>query len=308
MKLLPVLPPVCAGPSVPNQQSNMDRIPVPLTFNPDLLWRYPISLPSSPLLDFKTHLPNNLATDPRIWTRDDVVAFLHWCEREFDLQPFDMEMFQMNGKAICLLTRNDLSERSPGAGDVLHNVLQLLVRDASLLRLPSSPVTPTSRHTPYPLSPHSHPPTPNWNVLSQTDHFQTAAHAASLAHFINQGNSVTLSPAPSIDSQSSSPQHADCGGQQQMPIIVPKTEWPYNHGGNGGSGHSDSDSDSYQAHSPQNGHQNESPPNTPNNILAMPPIRSPKKEMMGQSFYRPAAREFFPSDPTPTEPSSTSKC
>ncbi|XP_044737327.1 ets DNA-binding protein pokkuri isoform X2 [Chrysoperla carnea] len=315
MKLLPALPPVFAGNQLPLQPSTMDLKPQttwPLTFNPsELLWRYPIGLPSSPLMDFKTHLPNNLATDPRIWSRDDVVSFLRWCEREFDLQPFDMEMFQMNGKAMCLLTRNDLAERCPGAGDVLHNVLQLLVRDASLLQrcLPSSPVTPTSRHA-YPLSPHSHPPTPNWNILSQgatADHFQNAAHAASLAHFINQGNSVTLSPAPSVDSQSGSPQHADNNSNppQLPPIFVPKTEWTYN--GNG-SNHSDSDEDSYHENSPQNGHHTESPPNTPN-LLAPPPLRSPKKEALTPSSFRPAptaAREFFPSD-APPEPNTNGR-
>jgi ETS translocation variant 6/7 len=38
------------------------------------------------------------ASDPRVWSRDDVATFLRWCEREFDLPHFDMEMFQMNGK------------------------------------------------------------------------------------------------------------------------------------------------------------------------------------------------------------------
>lgn len=112
---------------------------------------------------------------------------------------------------MCLLTRTDLSERAPGSGDVLYNVLQLLVREANLLQrcLPSSPVTPTSRH-PYPLSPHSHPPTPNWNVLAQNGESFPTSHAATLAaHLMAQSNSVTLSPAPSVDSQAGSPQHAE---------------------------------------------------------------------------------------------------
>nr|CAD7399237.1 unnamed protein product [Timema cristinae] len=203
MKLLPLsLPPV----------GTMDRLPLSLPFSPsDLLWRYPLGFPApqqpppmSPLLDFKTHLPNNLASDPRVWSREDVASFLRWCEREFDLPQFEMEMFQMNGKAMCLLTKSDLGERCPGSGDVLHNVVQLLVRDAQTLQrcLPSSPVTPTSRHH-YPLSPHHitspHPNTPNWGMLTPTaTDFQTR----SLVHLVHQGNSVTLSPAPSVDSQS----------------------------------------------------------------------------------------------------------
>ena len=39
--------------------------------------------------------------------------------------------FPFPGKALCLLNKNDLSERCSGAGDVIHNILQLLVREAS---------------------------------------------------------------------------------------------------------------------------------------------------------------------------------
>ncbi|XP_034249550.1 ets DNA-binding protein pokkuri isoform X3 [Thrips palmi] len=190
MKLLPISLP-------PSGVSAMERLPLSLPFGAsDLLWRYPglnfnvqqgANTPqpaAAPMFDFKNHLPAALATDPRIWSREDVCTFLRWCEREFDLPNFDMDMFQMNGKALCLLTKTDLGERCPGAGDVLHNVLQMLVRDAQFLTrcLPSSPVTPTSRHfppahaahgvhsphhVPHPLSPaHTHPPpTPNWSLL-----------------------------------------------------------------------------------------------------------------------------------------------
>lgn len=112
----------------------------------------------------------------------------------------DLFLFRSAGKALCLLTKNDLAERCPGAGDIIHNVLQLLIRDAQSLHrhMPSSPVTPTSR---YPLSPHSHPPTPNWSSLAPPDNPFYANH---LQHFM-ASNSVTLSPAPSIESQAGSP-------------------------------------------------------------------------------------------------------
>lgn len=38
------------------------------------------------------------ACDPRLWNKDDVLAFLRWCEIEFDLPSFDVDLFQMNGK------------------------------------------------------------------------------------------------------------------------------------------------------------------------------------------------------------------
>lgn len=186
----------------------MKLLPIPLSplggpplgmWSSDLLWRYPPA-PPSPLADLKTQLPAQLSTDPRLWGREEVQTFLRWTEREFDLPKFELDLFQMNGKALCLLTKNDLAERCPGAGDIIHNVLQLLIRDAQTIHrhLPSSPVTPTSR---YPLSPHSHPPTPNWSSLAPPDNPFYAQH---LQHFM-QSNSVTLSPAPSVESQAGSP-------------------------------------------------------------------------------------------------------
>lgn len=44
----------------------MDRLPLPLSFSPDMLWRYPVpfspaALPSSPApYDFKTQMPTSL--------------------------------------------------------------------------------------------------------------------------------------------------------------------------------------------------------------------------------------------------------
>lgn len=214
----------------------MKLLPIPLSplggpplgmWSSDLLWRYPPA-PPSPLAELKTQLPTQLSTDPRLWGREEVVIFLRWTEREFDLPKFELDLFQMNGKALCLLTKNDLAERCPGAGDIIHNVLQLLIRDAQSLHrhLPSSPVTPTSR---YPLSPHSHPPTPNWSSLVPPENPFYASH---LQHFM--ANSVTLSPAPSIESQAGSPPQ----NQQETASSVFPTNGAQNSAGNARSGES----------------------------------------------------------------------
>lgn len=203
---------------------------------------------------------------------------------------------------MCLLTRSDLSERAPGSGDVIHNVLQLLVREANNIQrcLPSSPVTPTSRHG-YPLSPHTHPPTPNWNILAQTntDSFHTN-HAASIAaHFMAQNNSVTLSPAPSVDSQAGSPQH------QENQHTFNHSIFGSSSGSNGtGSNQSDSDEESYgDKHL-----QNSSPPNTPSAYSLAPPLQYPPprspKEAASSPAFKTVGREFFPSD---TSEPNTSK-
>lgn len=279
---LPQLPPVSAGGGMTGMDS---RLPpgISLPFSPtELLWRYgpamnfpPTHPPPSPFLDFKTHLPASLASDPRLWSREDVTTFLRWAEREFDLPQFDMDMFQMNGKALCLLTKADLGERCPGAGDVLHNVLSMLARDFNQLQrcLPSSPVTPT-RPSAYPLSPHSHPPTPTWTENPYT------ANLASLM----SANSVTLSPAPSVDSQAGSPGHTE-GAQSQV----------YK---------SDSDEDNQQG-------TTGSPPATPTALAAQrlsevcvkdqpsPTLTQPMMPLTPGAFRTNpanAAREFFPSD------------
>lgn len=84
---------------------SMERLPLP--FSPtELLWRYPLPWappPPSPLGDAKAQLPAGLPPEPRLWTREDVSVFLKWCEREFDLPNFDMDLFQMNGKKKCIL-------------------------------------------------------------------------------------------------------------------------------------------------------------------------------------------------------------
>lgn len=241
----------------------MKLLPIPLSplgapplgmWSSDLLWRYPPA-PPSPLADLKTQLPPQLSTDPRLWGREEVAIFLRWSEREFDIPKFDLELFQMNGKAICLLTKNDLAERCPGAGDVLHNVLQMLVRDSQMLHrhLPSSPVTPTSR---YPLSPHSHPPTPNWSALAPPD---SPFYATHLQQFM-ASNSVTLSPAPSIDSQAGSP--------PQHPETV-QNVFSHQNGNSSGSGSNQSDSDDDSNNYPEGAKilaqnlQQQSPPITP---------------------------------------------
>lgn len=219
-------------------------------------------------------------SDPRLWSREDVAAFLRWAEQEFDLPPFDMDVFQMNGKALCLLTKADMGERCPSAGDVLHNVLSMLVRDYSQLQrcLPSSPVTPT-RPSAYPLSPLSHPPTPTWT--------ETAPYAQNIASLMS-ANSVTLSPAPSVDSQSGSPSHATDANQTQI----------YK-----------SDSDEDNNHQVSSG--NSSPPPTPTALTAqrlsevsvkdqpsptLPSQLMPLTPGAFRSTTANAAREFFPSD------------
>eukprot|EP00096_Caligus_rogercresseyi_P010094 TRINITY_DN3561_c0_g2_i1.p1 TRINITY_DN3561_c0_g2~~TRINITY_DN3561_c0_g2_i1.p1 ORF type:complete len:620 (+),score=192.12 TRINITY_DN3561_c0_g2_i1:127-1986(+) len=190
---------------------SLPSVPLPLPFSPELLWRYPNPFlpqpPPSPLeMQLRTQLPGGLTCDPRSWSREEVNLFLRYCEREYDLEKIDMDKFQMNGKALCLLNKTDLAERCAGAGDVIHNLLQILIREFTI---PSSPLTPrppgTSliNHHPsspaLPLSPHA------WPLFNQGGSSSDGGYH-NLSHLISQANSVSLSPSsPSIDSQNSSP-------------------------------------------------------------------------------------------------------
>ncbi|KAG9331244.1 hypothetical protein JZ751_019719 [Albula glossodonta] len=62
------------------------------------------------------------------WSREDVSQWLRWAEREFSLHPISSSTFEMNGKALLLLTKEDFRYRSPRSGDVLYELLQHILK------------------------------------------------------------------------------------------------------------------------------------------------------------------------------------
>ncbi|KAG5830689.1 hypothetical protein ANANG_G00313300 [Anguilla anguilla] len=73
-------------------------------------------------------LPAHLRLQPVFWSREDVSQWLKWAEREFSLHPIASSTFQMNGKALLLLTKEDFRYRSPHSGDVLYELLQHILK------------------------------------------------------------------------------------------------------------------------------------------------------------------------------------
>ncbi|XP_061061366.1 transcription factor ETV6 isoform X4 [Eubalaena glacialis] len=73
-------------------------------------------------------LPAHLRLQPMYWSRDDVAQWLKWAENEFSLRPIDSNTFEMNGKALLLLTKEDFRYRSPHSGDVLYELLQHILK------------------------------------------------------------------------------------------------------------------------------------------------------------------------------------
>jgi len=143
------VPPLTLNPA------EVNRVGMSLPFSPGALFGWRNSLPMGfsqsastnpvPPLDLKSsvdlpQLPCGLNAEPRTWSREDVLKFLRWIETEFDVAPIDQTKFYMNGKALVMLNRSDLLERSPGAGDIVHNALQQIVNAS--MHVPPSPLTP----------------------------------------------------------------------------------------------------------------------------------------------------------------------
>uniref|UniRef100_U3JKL5 Transcription factor ETV6 n=1 Tax=Ficedula albicollis TaxID=59894 RepID=U3JKL5_FICAL len=71
-------------------------------------------------------LPGRLRIQPSLWSRDDVIHWLRWAEEEYSLRPADQSSFEMNGKALCILTKEDFRHRAPSSGDVLYEIFQFI--------------------------------------------------------------------------------------------------------------------------------------------------------------------------------------
>ncbi|NWU97905.1 ETV7 factor, partial [Upupa epops] len=71
-------------------------------------------------------LPGRLRIQPSLWSKDDVIHWLRWAEKEYSLRQADESKFEMNGKALCILTKDDFRHRAPSSGDVLYETLQYI--------------------------------------------------------------------------------------------------------------------------------------------------------------------------------------
>ncbi|NXS30500.1 ETV7 factor, partial [Pomatostomus ruficeps] len=71
-------------------------------------------------------LPGRLRIQPSLWSKDDVIHWLRWAEEEYSLRPADQSKFELNGKALCILTKEDFRHRAPSSGDVLYEILQFI--------------------------------------------------------------------------------------------------------------------------------------------------------------------------------------
>ncbi|XP_078098535.1 transcription factor ETV7-like isoform X2 [Mustelus asterias] len=90
-------------------------------------------------------------TQPSLWSKADVMQWLKWAEREYSLRFIEENKFEMNGKALCLLTKDDFRYRSPSSGDVLYEILQQLnnYRSFAQRNFIKNPAAEQAPHTPH---------------------------------------------------------------------------------------------------------------------------------------------------------------
>ncbi|XP_037317035.2 transcription factor ETV6 isoform X1 [Pungitius pungitius] len=154
----------------------------------------PAARPASRMEDEPARLPAHLRLQPVFWSREDVAQWLRWAEKEFALRPITSGSFQMNGKALLLLTKEDFRYRSPHSGDVLYELLQHILKQRkphvfypsgyfpgnSFQSLPESAtqhlkLEETVRRAPRGSEPlPQHPPTIELRHRSRSPHQQTA--------------------------------------------------------------------------------------------------------------------------------------
>lgn len=89
------------------------------------------------------HLPGRLRINPSLWDKEDVTHWLHWAQREYSLRRAESGRFEMNGRALCLLTKEDFRRRCPSSGDVLYELLQCVKQPRKAVACPQNPVPPT---------------------------------------------------------------------------------------------------------------------------------------------------------------------
>lgn len=80
--------------------------------------------------------PQLFNLDPMCWTKEHVKQWIQWAIKEFSLRDIDVDCFDMTGKDLCKLTREDFLKLAPAYnGDILMAHLCVL-RRSKLSKMP----------------------------------------------------------------------------------------------------------------------------------------------------------------------------
>ncbi|XP_059189289.1 transcription factor ETV7 [Centropristis striata] len=110
------------GENNPPSIMHVRQVDVPLSVHHSHQNQLPVVSP--PAQEDLWHLPGQLRINPSLWDKEDVAHWLHWAQREYSLRRPEKGRFEMNGRALCLLTKEDFRRRCPSSGDVLYEILQ----------------------------------------------------------------------------------------------------------------------------------------------------------------------------------------
>ncbi|XP_026223845.1 transcription factor ETV7 isoform X3 [Anabas testudineus] len=103
---------------------------------------------SPPTQEDLWHLPGRLRINPSLWDKEDVAHWLHWAQKEYSLRRPEKGRFEMNGRALCLLTKEDFRRRCPSSGDVLYEILQCVKqqRRSAVCEAPNASTSLETQH------------------------------------------------------------------------------------------------------------------------------------------------------------------
>lgn len=101
---------------------------------------------------FKFDRPK-VPSDPRNWEIRDVLEWLRWAANLYNIRNVDFDKFRMNGKGLCMLTRNGFLYRVPNGGELLHEDFQMRLQEASASSSQQRlPMFHPPQNVPFPLS------------------------------------------------------------------------------------------------------------------------------------------------------------
>ncbi|XP_008284349.1 transcription factor ETV7 isoform X2 [Stegastes partitus] len=124
--------------SSPTSAMQSSQINVPPSMHRSPPNRAPVVSPSAQ--EDLWHLPGRLRINPSLWDKEDVAHWLYWAQKEYSLRRPEKGHFEMNGRALCLLTKEDFRRRCPSSGDVLYEILQCVKQQRrSIVSDPPSP-------------------------------------------------------------------------------------------------------------------------------------------------------------------------
>ncbi|XP_028265279.1 transcription factor ETV7 isoform X3 [Parambassis ranga] len=135
-------------------------------------------LPQPPVLSPPTqedlwHLPGRLRINPSLWDKEDVAHWLHWAQKEYSLRRPEKGHFEMNGRALCLLTKEDFRRRCPSS---VSSVFTTAVSAAVVATVSSRPEPVSPRRDRHVLSTYSAPFAHNNGAVSTLADNQVQCH------------------------------------------------------------------------------------------------------------------------------------